>query len=176
MLVEEYDELRKRLAKHLGSADVAGDALQDTFLQLAREGGSGGPIHNPRGYLFRMAVNLASSSRRTERRRLGILEAEALENALEAVDDQPNPAEVAEAHSDIRLLEQVLSEMPPRRREMFLAALVEEVPHRDLAKRYGLSMRMIQIEMKAATDYIAERFNRPKIVHFASRRQETSNQ
>ncbi|WP_242922628.1 RNA polymerase sigma factor [Caulobacter sp. CCUG 60055] len=174
MFVDEYDELRRRLAVRLGSADAAGDALQDTFLQLAREGGRVETIHNPKGYLFRMAMNVANSRRRTERRRLSIVETQAIEAALETPDDRPGPAEVAEARSDLQLLRKVLDEMPQRRREMFLAALVDGASHRDLAERYGLSMRMIQIEMKKAGDLIAERFGRAKIIHFAPEPRETS--
>ena len=174
MFIDEYDELRRRLAVRLGSADAAGDALQDTFLQLAREGGRVETIHNPKGYLFRMAMNVANSRRRTERRRLSIVETQAIEAALETPDDRPGPAEVAEARSDLQLLRKVLDEMPQRRREMFLAALVDGASHRDLAERYGLSMRMIQIEMKKAGDLIAERFGRAKIIHFAPEPRETS--
>ena len=75
---------------------------------------------------------------------------------------------------DLQLLRKVLDEMPQRRREMFLAALVDGASHRDLAERYGLSMRMIQIEMKKAGDLIAERFGRAKIIHFAPEPRETS--
>ncbi len=167
MFVEDYEELRRRLARRLGSVDAASDALQDTFLQLTRERADVEGIRNPRSYLFRMAMNLANSRIRTERRRLSLLEAEKLETALEIADDRPSPADSAELRSDLRLLGAILDEMPARRREMVLAALVEGASHRELANRYGLSMRMIQIEMKKATDQIAGRFAGAEVVDFA---------
>lgn len=175
MLVEEYEDLRKRLAARLG-ADEAREALQDTFLQLAKDHAETGPIRNPKGYLYRMAMNLANSRHRTERRRLDILDAQSLELALEIADDGPGPEEVAQNHSDIRLLRKLLEAMPPRRREMVLAVLVHGATHRELADRYKLSMRMIQIEMKTATDQIAGQFGGAEIIHFASRQPGTSNQ
>jgi len=176
MFVDEYEELRRRLARRLGSSDAVGDALQDTFLQLAREGEGPENIRDPRRYLFRMAMNVAKSRIRTERRRLNILEAQQLETALEIPDEQPGPAEVAEIASDMRLLHRVLDEMPPRRRDMVLAVLVEGATHRELAGRYDLSMRMIQIEMKKATGQIAERFGGAEIIDFASKRRVTSEE
>ncbi|WP_165189855.1 RNA polymerase sigma factor [Caulobacter soli] len=167
MFVEDYEELRRRLARRLGSADAAGDALQDTFLQLTRERDDVEDIRNPRSYLFRMAMNLANSRIRTERRRLSLLEAQKLEAALDVVDDQLGPADSAELHSDLRLLRAILDEMPQRRRDMVLATLIEGASHRELADRYGLSIRMIQIEMKKATDQIAGRFAGTEVIGFA---------
>ncbi|MGY3587623.1 DNA-directed RNA polymerase specialized sigma24 family protein [Bradyrhizobium sp. USDA 4341] len=36
LLVERYDELKRRLARRLGSAELAGEALQDAWLRIAR--------------------------------------------------------------------------------------------------------------------------------------------
>jgi hypothetical protein len=36
LFLQRYERLRSRLARHLGSADLAGEALQDTWLRLER--------------------------------------------------------------------------------------------------------------------------------------------
>ncbi len=176
MFVEEYEELRRQLSRRLGSSDIASDALHDTFLQLTREDRGGEEVRHPKRYLLRMALNLASARVRTERRRAGIAEMRELELALEIPDSAPGPAETAEASSDLRRLRELLDEMPRRRRDMVLAVLVEGVTHRELAERHGLSIRMIQIEIRKATDQLSERFGEATIIRFASRRDMTSDE
>jgi len=167
MLVDNYDQLREQLARQVGSEDLAGDALQDTFLRLERGGEISGPLDSPRGFLYRIALNFAGMRSRSERRRLSIIDVNAV---LDAVDDQPGPGEIEEGKSDLRALERALAEMPERRRAIFAAAWIEGVPHREIAERHHLSLRMIQIELKQAVEHIAERFAKADIVDFAARR------
>lgn len=165
LLVERYDEFAQRLSQHLGSKDLANDALHDTFLRIAR-GGDLPPVRNPRGYLFRMAVNIALSRERSERRRLSIIDSDALLEWI--IDDEPLASEVLEARADIQIVQRALIEMPPRRRAIFEAAWVENIPHREIAAQHGLSLRMIQIELKHAAEHIAERLARSSNLDFAS--------
>ena len=173
--IEDYERLRRQLAGQLGSADAARDVLQDTFLQLSGEDRDGEEIRDPRQYLNRIVFNLASSRRRTERRRASIAEMVDLANGLEIADPTPGPVEIAEQRSDIERLREALEEMPARQKEMVLAVLLEGATTRDLAERYGLSMRMIQIEMRKITDQLSERFGGAEILHFAPRRDVTSD-
>jgi RNA polymerase sigma factor (sigma-70 family) len=170
MLVERYDELSMSLSRHLGSKDLAEEALQDTFLRLAR-GGDVAPVRNPASYLYRTAFNLAISRTRSERRRLTVIEANSV---LDAIDDQPTPAQVMEARSDLRVVQQTLAEMPPRRRAIFEAAWIEDVPHKEIAARHRLSLRMVQIELKHAADHVAERLAKSNIADFAPSPRKTS--
>lgn len=164
LLVERYDEFAQRLSLHLGSKDLANDALHDTFLRIAREGELA-PVRNPRGYLFRMAVNIAISRERSERRRLSIIDSDALLESI--VDNQPSAFEIMESRADIQIVRRALAEMPPRRRAIFEAAWVENISHREIAEQHNLSLRMIQIELKHAADDIAERLAKLNIVDFA---------
>lgn len=164
LLVERYDEFAQRLTRHLGSKDLANDALHDTFLRIAREGDLP-PVRNPRGYLFRMAVNIAITRERSERRRIAIIDADALLESI--VDDGPLASEVVESRGDIQIVQRALAEMPPRRRAIFEAAWVEDIPHGEIAERHDLSLRMIQIELKTAAEHIAERLARSNVVDFA---------
>jgi len=156
LLVSGYDDLRRRLTRRLGSGELAGDALQDTFLRL-KSPGELGPVRSPRAYLFRIAMRVAASRRIVERRRLTELETEAL---LAIADDAPDPSRVVEARSEIEALKRALRELPARRREIVLAACMEEIPHRAIAERFGVSVRTIQIELKQALAHCALRLER----------------
>lgn len=156
LLVASYDDLRSRLARRAGSAELADEALQDTFLRLSSTTGIG-PVRDLRAYLFRVALSIVSNRRLAERRRRTVSEADAL---FEMVDDRPGPDREIEARSEINALKQVIRELPARRREMFMATFVNEVPLRETAERFGVSVRTVQVELKQALVHCAARLDR----------------
>lgn len=149
LLVTNYTSLSQRLARRLGSTESANEALQDTYLRLAK-GHDLGPIRSPQDYLFRVALNIAADRRRAEARKLTVDEVDAL---LNVADDAPDPARAAEARSELRLLEQVLTELPERRRAIFKAALLDEIPRREIAKEHSVSVRTVDFEIQRALEY-----------------------
>lgn len=165
LLLAGYDDLKRRLARRLGSAELAGEALQDTFLRLECAPNIG-VVRSPEAYLFRMAFNLAINRRTVENRRLSPIAIDAL---LGFADESPGPARTAEARSEIEALKRALAELPARRREIFLASWVEEVPHGEIAKRFGVSLRTVQIELRLAVEYCALRLDRSVKKKFADR-------
>jgi len=152
------------LTRRLGSAECAGEALQETFLRL-EQGGEIGPVGNPAAYLFRMAMNIAANRRVAENRRLTVSETDKL---LEIPDEAPGPFQLAESRSEIEALKRALAELPERRREIFLAAWIEELPHQVIAKRFGVTTRTIQIELRRALEHCASRLDRNLEKRFTS--------
>jgi DNA-directed RNA polymerase specialized sigma24 family protein len=55
LLMSKYEELKRVLARRLGSLDVATDVLHDTYLRLERFD-EVAHVANPQAYLFRMAL------------------------------------------------------------------------------------------------------------------------
>ncbi|KAG1247181.1 hypothetical protein G6F65_020302 [Rhizopus arrhizus] len=51
----------------------------------------------------------------------------------------------------------LLQRMPERRRRILLAIRVDGLQQRDVAEHLGVSLRLVQRELKAAQDYLAER-------------------
>jgi RNA polymerase sigma-70 factor (ECF subfamily) len=156
LLLHRYGELKSRLARHLGSSELAGEALQDTWLRLQRGEGIAA-VHSHDAYLFRIAVNLARDRQRAEDRRLTTNEIEGL---LTVVDDTPDSEQIVAARSDLRALEAVMAELPPRQREILLAARLDGLPRDELARRFRISVRLIQRELQEAQDYCAARIKR----------------
>jgi RNA polymerase sigma-70 factor (ECF subfamily) len=118
-LLDRYDDLKYRLTLRLGSSDLAGDALQDAWLNIHRAN-TLGVIRNPGNYIFGVAMNAARDRMRDANNR--ILSAAEVEGLLEIVDEAPSPADMVEAQSDWRVLEAILQELPARRREILLMA------------------------------------------------------
>ncbi|MCK9917168.1 RNA polymerase sigma factor [Microbacteriaceae bacterium K1510] len=151
VLVTSYDDFKRLLTHRLGSAELAGEALQDTFLRL-ESATAMGPVRKPRAYLLRTAFNLALNRVVAEKRRVTLAEVDAM---LEIADDAPDPARIVEARSDVVVIQRALRELSPRRREIVIAACLDDVSLKVLAKRFGVSLRTIQIELKQTLIHLA---------------------
>lgn len=159
LFIDRYDEMKARLTKRLGSADLAGDAMQDTWLRLARTE-SIGVVQCPSGYLFRIALNVADDHRRAVARRP--VTAVEIESLLDIADETPTPEQAMLARSDLEALKAILSELPERRREIFLAARVGNMPRQEIADRLGVSRQLVTRELGLAIDYCVTRFKELK--------------
>jgi len=158
-LVDQYERLRAGLASRLGSRDLASEALHEMWIKLA-EGADLAPVADPPSYLFRGALNAARDLEAARRRVLGHVEIQAI---LGLADDAPGPDRAVEARSELAALQRALKTLKPRQREIFLAAIYEEVDHETLAARYGVSVRMIQMELRSAILHCARRTARKNL-------------
>ncbi len=166
-----YDELRTRLTQRLGSAELARDALQETWLRLETSAPAA-PVDRPYPYLLRVALNLGLRSARRARETLTLDDARA---ALNLVDDSPSPAQICEARAELEMLKQAMKELTPRRREILLASRLEGLSMRDVAALHGISQRMAERELKSALTHCAERLGKKIIRRFGPRPSEVSN-
>lgn len=149
ILTDRYEWLINRLTRHLGSADLAGDALHDTWLRLERDG-EFGEVRDPVAYLLRTATNADHQRRRIEQRRLRLLDQH--DAAPSAIADLN--AEL-ESRSDLEAMKRAIGKLPERRREVFLAIWVEKASPVEIAARHGVTVRTIQMELKRALEDIA---------------------
>jgi RNA polymerase sigma factor (sigma-70 family) len=121
LLLQGYDELKQRLTQRLGSPELAGEAIQDTWLRLQHTEAIG-TVRSPANYLFRVALNLARDRLSADRRLLTAVEIETL---LDIAAETPDPARTAEMRSELRAVEQLIAELPPRQREILVAARLD---------------------------------------------------
>ena len=156
-LVERYEYLLGHLTRRLQSAELARDALHDTYLRLGRAREITA-VSKPLGYLLRIAMNLARDRQRGSRRLASMAE---IETALDLVDRELDPGQTAEMRSEFRAFEQALTGLAPRRRAILLASFNEDLPSREIARQFGLSTRMIDRELKLAREYCARVLLKP---------------
>jgi RNA polymerase sigma-70 factor (ECF subfamily) len=155
LLVADYGSLKQRLARRFGSADFAGEVLHEAWLHLERiEGGAvETPIRNPTAYLYRLALNIAVDQKRADHRWFAKTEAQSFcRQAINVLD----PGRVAEARSELEALARELENLPPRRRAIFLASRLHGLSHKEIAERYGVTVRVVDREMKAALDHFSQ--------------------
>lgn len=158
LLADRYEDLKRRLTWRLGSAELASDALHDTWVHLEDRNDANGPVASPAAYLMRMATNLALDRMQRDRRFMSAEELDTL--MLEIADPAPGPAQTAAARDEMEALASLIDKMPPRRRAIFLAVRVEEMSNQEAAVRFGVSARLIGLELKRAHEYCVAHMDR----------------
>jgi RNA polymerase sigma-70 factor (ECF subfamily) len=169
-LVDQYDELKKQLTRHLGSEDVAREALQETYLRLERPAQIGA-VRSPKHYLLTIATNIARMSFRRDRRWANMVE---LDTVLGFVDETPDPQRRIEAVEDVEALKLAFAELTPQRRRILFASRVEGMRLQDIAAELKLSERTISKELKLALMLCGDRLKRDVVQRFGPRPQEAS--
>ena len=170
VLIDQYEDLKKQLAHRLGSEDLAGEVLQETYLHLERPL-QVAAVRSPKHYLLTIATNIARMTFRRERRQMSLTD---LDAALGFVDEMPDPLRSLEARQEFEVLKRAFDELSPRRRQILIAARIEGLRLRDIAEQLGLSQRAVEKELKAALVQCAVRLNRDVVQRFGPRPRETS--
>ncbi|MDR3493352.1 MAG: RNA polymerase sigma factor [Ancalomicrobiaceae bacterium] len=146
LLVERYDELRRRLTRRLGSADAAHETLHELYVRMDRPDAVG-TLQNPTNYLLTSAINLARDRWRTENRRAQRVDVDALEELL---DESPGPDRVADGRLAFEALRRALDELTPRQRAIIIAVRFEHLTQPEIARRLDISPRLVRLELQRA--------------------------
>jgi RNA polymerase sigma factor (sigma-70 family) len=152
ILVERYNHLRVELGRKLRSPELAQEALHDTYVKLQnseeiRE------VEKPIGYLIRIALNVARDRQRSGKR---LASMEQIEHVLNLADGGADPEQSAVARSEMDTLAKILEELPPRRRAILLAAFKDNMKASEIAGRFGLTKRRINMELKLGREQCIE--------------------
>ena len=162
LFLERYGQFRRHLQRRLGSEDLANDALHETYLRVERMNVPEA-ISYPSAYLMRIAINIAEDQRRDNARLLSLPD---IDDLYEMADELADPARTFSARAELEELERALQELPKRRRAIVIAARVDQLPHRDIAERFGISARTVEKELRAGLEHCCERMGRDFIQRF----------
>ena len=77
-----------------------------------------------------------------------------------------NASETLHAEEIVGILRRQLEAMPSLMREVFIANRTEELSHREIAARFGISERRVKYELKKALDTLKEAFKDYLSVYF----------
>jgi RNA polymerase sigma-70 factor (ECF subfamily) len=146
ILAERYAYLVRRLERVTGSKERASDALHETWLRLENANVSA-QVANADAYILGMANNVAIDQHRRERRHL---HEDDVDNLLEVPDELANPERIVAARRKVETLKEALRGLTPRRRDILLAARVDGLLNREIAERFGISLRLVESELSAA--------------------------
>ena len=171
LLVTGYMEIRRRLVRRLGSEELASEALHEAYLRLERVDGA--LFLRPHDYIVRVALNIAHDKRRSDDRRLSYSEVDALYHYADAAIDAEQDME---ARSEFAALARAFDALTPRQRAILIGVRVDGTSHAELAKRFGISERMVDKDLRRALEYCADQLERTLITRFGSRPPKSSSE
>ncbi|HKU97243.1 MAG TPA: RNA polymerase sigma factor, partial [Vineibacter sp.] len=149
IFTEHRAALTRFLERRLGSASLAEDLTQETWVRAATASTNGVPANdNPRGYLFRIAANLVIDHRRHTRRGIEVDAPAPLRDAI--ADPTPSPEVIALHRSEMARLLRAVDRLPPRCRQVFLLTKVHELSYAEVAARLGISRNTVMVHMTNA--------------------------
>jgi RNA polymerase sigma-70 factor (ECF subfamily) len=155
-LIEQHrGALLKHVKRILGCSEDAEDVVQDTCVRLMRARDFWRGEHQVRGFLFKIATNLARDELR--RRRSSSASSHFPHDSVELPGDGPQPDELVERHSTVQAIAHALSTLPPRYREVFNLHIECDLSYRAISKRLGISTKTVERDMSGAREYCLDR-------------------
>ncbi|PCI03004.1 MAG: RNA polymerase subunit sigma-70 [Hyphomicrobiales bacterium] len=146
VLIENYDEIVKRLRWRVGRVVDPEDIMQDAFIKLQALSADV-KIDNPRSYVLRVTYNMALDHirhRQVQTRYFSALG----ERDFEL--DAPSPEQITDYRQRLNMLEEVIKELPARQREVFFMQRFDGLSHVEIAHRLGISRSAVEkLSMKA---------------------------
>ena len=141
-IFRDHYEFLYRTARHItGTSQDAEDVVQTLFLRLLHRELSGEIRSNPRGYLYRSAVNIALDVLRARKRRGGHTEnAEVLERIA---TDRSSLAE----EDVFAKLREALGELNPKAAEIVVLRHLHGYSHSEIATLLGTSQGTIAVSL-----------------------------
>jgi RNA polymerase sigma-70 factor (ECF subfamily) len=164
-VVELFDQMRDQLLRYLSSFTLAvpdaEEIIQETFLALFQHLQRGKPRQNLRGWLFRVAHNLALKKRQRDRRdcRTGPNSGAATQDAL--VDPALNPEDQLATSQAQKRLMAVLNALPEQDRRC-LCLRTEGLRYREIASVLDISLGAVSLSLERSLGRIARVAERVK--------------
>ncbi|MGE0799325.1 MAG: sigma-70 family RNA polymerase sigma factor [Lautropia sp.] len=136
---DHHGWLQGWLRRRLGDAFVAADLTQDAFVAVI-SASSATEIREPRPFLVTIARRLMAHHHRRQ-----LLEASYLELLAALPEEQaPSPEARLQALQALQQLDRALDGLPPKVKEAFLLAHLEELSYAEIAGRLGVSASSVK--------------------------------
>lgn len=136
-----------------GCAD-AEDCVQAAYVKLV-EHSRHNSVSNPEGFILNAATNLAISDLRKEARHRRAHADVAVASILEP--EMRSTHEVIDARERLKIVEEAISELPPRARQIFVLHRVDGLSYSEIARLEGISVSAVEKNMARALSHLATR-------------------
>jgi RNA polymerase sigma-70 factor (ECF subfamily) len=139
------------------------DAAQDVFLVVHRKLGGFERRSSIKTWLFGIVARVAHDHRRLEKRKRDPVRYQE-PGALDSLPDRatPGPAQRAEQSAAIRLLDELLSQMAPDKREVFFLAELEQMTAPEIGEALGIPLTTVYSRLRAARIEFEEALGRQR--------------
>lgn len=155
--LRHWKVLRSLLKKHVGSHQLAEDALQETWLRLAGMKSEPEAVRDRQAFILRIAGNIAIDLARRERRHNSRCISD--ETMLKSIaDSYPSPEAFAIDRDQLRFLALALAELPAKTRTALLLSRCDGLSHREIGERLGVSESMVAKYLAQALRHCRDHF------------------
>lgn len=158
-----YEALCRFARSHVHSLEVAEDLVQNVFSDLWERRRTWRPARSPRVFLFGAVRNQVLKHERWSEVRANVQGGEALRN----VSTRSNPEHKAQDREFVRAVEQVISELPPRRRSIFLLSRRHGLTYVEIAVALDISVKTVETQMGRALRFLRGRFSAQQLHSFS---------
>lgn len=154
-LFEEHNQnLLRFVTARLHSPQEAKEIAQEAYVRLLKLD-EPNTVSYMRAYLFRIAANLVidrlkQRERRSELRNLAFFDAEI---------SSPPPESVLSARDELDIIQNAITELPPKCRKAFLLHKIHEYSIEKTSEEMNLSTRMVRIYVARAVVFCKERLD-----------------
>lgn len=146
-------ELRSFLYRHLRNTETAADLAQETYLRLLRQPPRK-PVLNLRGFIFRIARNLAIDHARSRGTR--DQHDQGMAYLYEVTGESPELFEVVAAHRELASLADAVQRLPVQCQQIFLLCRLQGMPHKQTAEQLGISVSTVEKQLAIALDFLRQ--------------------
>jgi RNA polymerase sigma-70 factor (ECF subfamily) len=148
-----YGRLTSFFRLRTGSQTDARDLAQDAFAKLSAANLD--HVHAPGPFLYATANNLLRDRARSRLAREAALTGEADFERL--IDPKPLAEQALAGKQQLAILEAALLELPPKCRAVLVLYRFDDLSHRAIADRLGISVSMVEKYLKRALDHCRRR-------------------
>jgi RNA polymerase sigma-70 factor (ECF subfamily) len=149
---EHEPALLRFIAARIGCRATAQDIVQEVFLRIHSPPAE--PVHDPRAFLFRIAVNLATNHRAVARRRSELTEE--VKDLLWSGIDEATPERNFLATEQLTRVTGTLSRLPERTRQILAMNRFEGMKQVEIAQRLGISTTAVEKHLRNALSLLLE--------------------
>lgn len=158
-LADTFLELREPVCRYLLALGLPGaeaeEVVQETFLRLCQHLASGGSSENLRGWVFRVAHNLAQDQHRRRRRRPSQPLEDASANGRAYTDPVATPEQQAIDQQRSARLQSAIGRLPVHQREC-LHLRAEGLRYREIAEVLGAGVSTVADWIQQALKTLAK--------------------
>jgi RNA polymerase sigma factor (sigma-70 family) len=153
--LNHQSELQFHLTRIVNCPDIAADLAQESFIIFFREAQKQ-TIDHPRGFLFRIAKNLAYDH--IKHRKVTENYAQTKEQSLPPPSEFPSAEKLVSINERLAAITQILDKLPLRTREIFILNRVYGMTYAEIAKERGISDSAVEKHMAKALLHCRKQF------------------
>jgi RNA polymerase sigma factor (sigma-70 family) len=152
--------LQFHLTRIVNCPEIAADLAQESFIIFFREAQKQ-TIDHPRGFLFRIAKNLAYDHIKHRKVTENYLQTK--EQSLPPPSEFPSAEKLASINERLSAVTRILDELPLRTREIFILNRVYGMTYAETAKELGISDSAVEKHMTKALLHCRKQFKNQRL-------------